>query len=208
MRAEILGAEVTCLAEDEGNPVLEPFVVVGRNHVDVPRSRERAFWRIRQHGENGRRADDVELVDIEATSDFQDHMLQLAEIHGPSRRSYPLERGTPSSDVTSAVSGDSWRIASDCSDASVMARSSLGSGPSSRACQRSRASGPGAAFDGYPAVGPGAIEDAPERWLPDARSHHVPDARLRKPERLAHQQLQHLVFLRFLHFAGSVFFKR
>ncbi len=94
MRAEIFGVEVTCLAEDEGNPVREPFVVVGRNHVDVPRSRERAFWRNRQHGENGRRADDVELVDVEATSDFQDHMLQLAEVHGPSRRSYRLEHAT------------------------------------------------------------------------------------------------------------------
>jgi hypothetical protein len=180
MRAEIFGVEVTCLAEDEGNPVLEPFVVVGRHLVDIPRSRECAFWRIRQHGENGRRADAVALVDIEATS----------------------------SAVNSAVRGDSWRIVSDCSDASVMARRSLASGPSSRASQRSRASGPGAAFDGYPAVGPGAIEDAPERWLADARSRHVPDARLRKPERLAHQRLQHLVFIRFLHFSGSLFFKR
>jgi hypothetical protein len=172
MRAELFGVEASCLAEDEGNPVLEPFVVVGRHHVDVPRSRECAFWRIRQNGENGRRADDVELVDIEATS----------------------------SAVNSAVSGDSWRIASDCSDASVMARRSLGSGPSSRASQRSRASGRGAAFDGYPAVGPGAIEDAPERWLADARSHHVPDARLRKRERLAHRTLQPIVFHTFLYF--------
>ena len=60
-------------------------------------------------------------------------------------------------------------------------------------------SGPGAAFDGDPTLGPETIEDAPERWLADARPHQVPDSRLRKSERLAHQQLQNPVFNRVLH---------
>jgi hypothetical protein len=80
----VLDVEVARFTQDEGASVCELLVIVGRDHIDVARGRQGPGGRIRQCGQDRGGADDVEVVQVEAPADLEDHVLELVPLHGGS----------------------------------------------------------------------------------------------------------------------------
>jgi hypothetical protein len=58
----VLDVEIAGLAQDEGDPIGELLVVVGRDHDNIVCGRECSGGRVGQCGEDGGGADDIEIV--------------------------------------------------------------------------------------------------------------------------------------------------
>jgi len=135
----MLEIEFAGLTEHERDPASETFVVVRWNDDDIACRCERACGLIREHRDDGRRSDNIEIAVIESASVRVDYMLQLASVPEWLVTRTASKARRRSSGVTSTMHGDSCLSALACSDATVIVRSRPRSvGTSLRAVARYR----------------------------------------------------------------------